>query len=88
MSWRDTKSLGGRSGWVSDLCLWSGSSIRVNRGLKTWAGVGESGTAQRLPARIIYHMWVEKNAPCVRFHLRSKLLIVFGRGIERESSKQ
>ena len=43
-------------GWVADLGPWYGSSNMVNMGLKPWEGVGESGDAQRLPARIISHI--------------------------------
>ena len=43
------KTLSGRAGWVADLGQWSGSSNRVRRGLEPWAGVGESGSAQRFP---------------------------------------
>ena len=57
-------------------------------GPKHWAGVGESGSAQRLQARIRSHMWVEKNVPCMGPHLKRKLVTIFGSGIERESSKQ
>ena len=42
----------------------------------------ESGDAQRLPASIISHMWVEKNAPWMGQHLRRKLVTIFGRGLE------
>ena len=37
-SWSDAKPLARRAGWVTDLVLWSGSSNRVKRGLKPWAG--------------------------------------------------
>ena len=40
MSCNNENTLSGRSGWVSDLVMWSGSSNRVSRGLKPWAGVG------------------------------------------------
>ena len=43
-SWNDENTLAGRVGWVSDLGLWSGPNKRVNRGLKPWAWVGESGS--------------------------------------------
>ena len=52
----DVKPLTRRARWVSDLSLWSGSRNRVIRKLKPWDGMGESGKAQRLPARIWYHM--------------------------------
>ena len=55
-SWNNANTLPGRAGWVSDLGPRSGSSNRVNRGVKPWAGVGESGDAQRFPVRIISNM--------------------------------
>ena len=52
----DAKPLDRRAGWVADLGPCSGLNNRVIRGLKTWAGVGESGDAQGLPVRIRSHM--------------------------------
>ena len=48
--------LSGRDGWVADLGPWYGLINMVNTGLEPWKGVGESGDAQRLPARIISHI--------------------------------
>ena len=56
--------------------------------MKTSGGVGENGAVQRLPTRIISHLWVEKNAPWEELHLRRKLVTIFGRRIAQESSKQ
>ena len=56
----DRNPLAGRAGWVANLGPWSGPSSRVNRGLKPWVGVGESGAVQRFPVRIRYYIWVEK----------------------------
>ena len=39
MSWKYAKPLAGKSGCVSDLGSWYGSSNRVNRRLKPWEGV-------------------------------------------------
>ena len=39
MSWNDKKPLSGRDGWVYDLGIQSGSSIRVSRGIKPWERV-------------------------------------------------
>ena len=50
------KPFAGRAQWIADLGPWYGSSNRVNMVLKPWVGMGESGSAQRLPARIKYHM--------------------------------
>ena len=46
----------GGDGSVADLGMWYGSSNRVNMGLKTCAGVGESGSAQILIVSIRSHM--------------------------------
>ena len=54
--YNNAKPLPGRAGWFADLVMWSGSSNRVSRGLKSWGGVGESGAAHRFPARIRSHM--------------------------------
>ena len=59
----------------------------VNRVMKPWTGVGESGASQRFPERVRYHIWVEKNAPWMGPHLRRKLVMIFGSGIKRESLK-
>ena len=56
MSWNNLKPLDGRAGWVSGLGPWYESSNRVNRGLKPWAYMGESGDVQKLPARIRSHV--------------------------------
>ena len=56
MAYNDAKPLDGRAGWVAELGPRSGSINRVNRGLKPWAGVGDSGAVQRLTARIGSHM--------------------------------
>ena len=55
-SCNDANTLAERDGWVAGLGLWSGPSNRYNRGLKPCAGVGESGYAQRFPARIRSHI--------------------------------
>ena len=47
-AWKDAKPLSGRDGWVSYLGPWSGSSNRVNRGLKPWLGVGAVGLCRGL----------------------------------------
>ena len=72
-SWNYAKPLAMRDGWVSNLGLWSGSSSRVNRGMKPWAGVGESGAAQSLPASIRSHRWVEKNSPMYKAALEEEI---------------
>ena len=59
--WNESKPLDVRAGLVTDLGPCSGSSSRVNMGLKPWERMGENGAAQMLPSRIRYHMWVEKN---------------------------
>ena len=82
------KHLSGRTGWVYDLGSYYGSIIRVNRGLKPWEGVWDSGATQRLPTRIRYHIRVEKNAPWMGSHLRRKLVMIFVSELERESSKR
>ena len=56
MSWNDAKTLYGRYGWVADLVPWSGLRNMGRRGLKPWSGVGESGSVQRLPAKIRSHI--------------------------------
>ena len=84
----DANPLSGRDVWDADLVLWYGSSNRVSRWLKPWYVVGESGAEHRLPARIRSHMWVEKNTPWMEPHLSKKLVKIFGRRIERESSKR
>ena len=86
MSWKNAETFSGRNGWVANLVTWCGSSSSVNRGMKPWTGVGESGASQRFPERIRYHIWVEKNAPCMRPHLRRKLVMIFDSGVKRESS--
>ena len=85
--WNNVKPFHGSNGWVSNFGMWCGSRSRVNGGLKPWTGVGESGASQRFPDRIISHICVEKNAPWMGPHLRRKLVMIFGDGIERESSK-
>ena len=67
--------------------MWCGPSIRVNRGMKPWTGVVESGASQMFPERIKYHIWVEKSVPCKRPQLRSKLVMIFGSGIKQEDLK-
>ena len=42
-SWSDAETLAVRAGWVTKFGPWSRLSNRVNRGMKYWAGVGESG---------------------------------------------
>ena len=54
--WNYAKHLSGRERWFADLGPWSSSSNKVARGIKPWAGVVESGSAQIFPARIRYHM--------------------------------
>ena len=87
-SWNYAKTLDGRAEWVYDLVPWSWSSNRVNRGLKYWVGLGDSGAEKRLTVRIRSHMLVENIAPWVGPHFRRKLVMIFGRGIEQESSKR
>ena len=76
-SWNYEKPLAGRSVWVSDLGTWSGSSNRVNRGLKPWVGVGGSWAEQRFIASIRSHMLVKKNSSWIGSHFRRKLVTIF-----------
>ena len=85
-SWNNEKPLSWRNGCVTNLGTWCVSMRKVNRGMKPWTGVGESGASRRFPERIRYHIWVEKNAPCMRPHLRRKLVMIFDSGVKRESS--
>ena len=87
MSWNNKKKFSGWNGWFDDLGPWCGSISRIDRGMKPWTEVGESGAPQRFPERIRSHMWVEKNAPWMGTHLRRKLVMIFGSGIEQEISK-
>ena len=73
----DAKPLSGRARWFADLGTWSGSSNRVNRGLKPWVGVGGSWAEQRLIASIRSHMLVKKKSSWMGSHFRKKLVTIF-----------
>ena len=55
-SWNNANPLSGRAGWVADLGPQSRSRSSVNRGLKPWVGLGDSGAAQILPVSSRYHL--------------------------------
>ena len=76
-----------RNECVSNLGPWCGLSSRVNRGMKPWTGVVESGASQRFTKRIRSHTRLQNNAPWMGPQLRRKLVMIFGSGIEQESSK-
>ena len=84
-SWNNAKPFFVRNGWVANLGPWCASRRRIKRGMKHWTGVVAIVDSKRFPERIRSHMWVEKNAPWMGLHLRRKLVIIFGSGLEQES---
>ena len=83
----DVKPLSGWAGWVSDLGTRSGSISRVNRGSDTLDRSGGKWGYSEVDCEDHIPYVGGENAPYMGLHLRRKLVTIFGRGIERESSK-